>query len=95
MPEGLARLDRTTTQDGYRCSSADAFDTCTSTRKSGIGDACYSEQIDIGWQIKPITGVCIDVGSSDYIINANSGVVVCAGAIKTPTTAHAFRNWQS
>eukprot|EP00944_MAST-04C_sp_MAST-4C-sp1_P000749 g749.t1 len=83
MPEGLARLDRTTTQDGYRCSSADAHLIPALQRENLelVTRATVNKLILDG---KQITGVCIDVGGSDYIINANSGVVVCAGAIKTP-----------
>ena len=81
--EGLARLDRTTTQDGYRCSSADAH-LIPALQRENLELVTHATVNKLILDGKQITGVCIDVGGSEHNINANSGVVVCAGAIKTP-----------
>eukprot|EP00948_MAST-09A_sp_MAST-9A-sp1_P003418 g3418.t1 len=85
-PEGLARLDRTASPEGRRCSSADAHLYPAMQRKNldvkvgvDVQKIIFDGKRAIGVKLPEERDT--DGGN---IIKANRSVILCAGAIKTP-----------
>ena len=94
-PEGLARLDRTASPDGRRCSSADAHlmpalgrDNLELTTGATVSRLLLDGKRVLGVEIGSGSGSSGSSGrsgnSGGHRIEASKEVIVCAGAIKSP-----------
>jgi choline dehydrogenase len=80
-PEGIARLDRTASPDGRRCSSADAHLMPALKRANcELTTNCIVDKINLNGQLCS-TGVTLSTGE---IIKARNEVILSCGAIKSP-----------
>eukprot|EP00940_MAST-03C_sp_MAST-3C-sp2_P003457 g3457.t1 len=86
-PEGVARLDRTASPEGRRCSAADAHLLPALSANSNLELVTHAEVTSISFEGRRATGVNIaSSGNSDSItkVRAAREVILSAGAIKTP-----------
>ena len=79
-PEGVARLDRTTSPDGGRCSAADAH-LIPALERSNLELVTQANVQQVVIHGNRATGITLD--DSTHIHAANE-VILCAGAIKSP-----------
>jgi choline dehydrogenase len=82
-PEGIARLDRTASPDGRRCSSADAH-LYPALDRPNLELVMNMEVEKINLQGKQAVGVKLNSKEEGINIQASKSVVLCAGAIKSP-----------
>ena len=84
-PEGIARLDRTTSPDGRRCSSADAH-LIPALARDNLELITSTTVHRLEMQGKTCIGIRAEHNQTQAIsvVKARKSVVVCAGAIKSP-----------